>query len=102
MLLGIQEANGRALRYVGGVGTGFIDAELARLQKRLARSIRKTSPFSDLPVADSSDANLGTPALVGEVEFAEWTGENRGEGRLRHSSWRGVRPDKAATDVVVE
>ena len=102
LLLGIPEPDGRTLRYVGRVGSGFTDAELVRLQKRLARSIRKTSPFSDLPAADSSDAIFVTPALVGEVEFAEWTGEKRGEGRLRHPSWRGMRPDKAAANVVVE
>ena len=32
-----------------------------------------------------------TPTLVGEVAFGEWTRE----GRLRHPTWRGLRPDKA-------
>ncbi|WP_323807004.1 hypothetical protein [Amycolatopsis methanolica] len=27
--------------------------------------------------------------LVGEVEHRQWTGDNR----LRHPSWRGLRPD---------
>ena len=39
-----------------------------------------------------------TPKLVGEVVFTEWTKD----GRLRHPSWRGLRPDKAADDVVPE
>jgi bifunctional non-homologous end joining protein LigD len=35
---------------------------------------------------------------VGEVEFSEWTKA----GRLRQPTWRGLRPDKTADDVVVE
>lgn len=38
------------------------------------------------------------PVLVGEVRFAEWTGE----GRLRHPSWRGLRDDKEPSEVVRE
>jgi bifunctional non-homologous end joining protein LigD len=39
-----------------------------------------------------------TPKLVGEVAFTEWTAD----GRLRHPSWRGLRPDKSRADVVRE
>ncbi|MGW6421421.1 ATP dependent DNA ligase [Nocardia sp. NPDC055053] len=35
------------------------------------------------------------PWLVGEVAFAEWTGD----GRLRHPSWRGLRLDKGLDQV---
>jgi bifunctional non-homologous end joining protein LigD len=38
------------------------------------------------------------PELVGEVRYGEWTGD----GRLRHPSWRGLRPDKSPAEVVVE
>ena len=36
--------------------------------------------------------------LVGEVAFSERTADDR----LRHPSWRGLRPDKNAADVVPE
>ena len=50
------------------------------------------------PRADAKDASWVSPKLVGEVAYAEWTGT----GRLRHPSWRGLRPDKEPGDVVRE
>jgi bifunctional non-homologous end joining protein LigD len=41
---------------------------------------------------------LCAPELVGEVRYSEWTSD----GRLRHPSWRGLRPDKQPADVVRE
>ena len=38
------------------------------------------------------------PELVAEVEFRAWTGD----GHLRHASFRGLREDKPATEVVAE
>jgi bifunctional non-homologous end joining protein LigD len=97
LLLGVPTPEG--LRYVGQVGTGFTDAMLHDLAARLHRIARKTSPFSpDVPRADARDAQWVTPELVGEVAFGEWTGD----GRLRHPSWRGLRPDKRADEVVFE
>jgi bifunctional non-homologous end joining protein LigD len=65
----------------------------------LRRIERKTSPFApDVPRADAKDATWVSPKLVGEVAYAEWTGTER----LRHPSWRGLRPDKAPGDVVRE
>jgi bifunctional non-homologous end joining protein LigD len=96
LLLGIPGAEG--LEYVGQVGTGFTEQALADLHSRLTRLARKSPPFVDVPRADARDANWVTPKLVGEVVFSEWTGD----GRLRHPSWRGLRPDKAASDVVRE
>jgi len=97
LLLGVPGADG--LRYVGQVGTGFTDSMLAELQTRLGRLARKTSPFRpEIPRADARDAHWVTPKLVGEVVFGEWTGS----GRLRHPSWRGLRPDKGADQVVPE
>jgi bifunctional non-homologous end joining protein LigD len=97
LLLGVPTAEG--LRYVGQVGTGFTDEMLRDLDGRLHRIARKTSPFSpDVPRADARDAQWVTPQLVGEVAFSEWTGDTR----LRHPSWRGLRPDKSADEVVFE
>jgi bifunctional non-homologous end joining protein LigD len=96
LLLGIPDEDG--LRYVGKVGTGFTEEMLADLARRLGRG-RLTSPFApDVPRADAREASWVSPAVVGEVAFSEWTSD----GRLRHPAWRGLRPDKAASDVVVE
>ncbi len=85
-----------ALVYAGHVGTGFSDRTLADLAARLAPLERTTAPFAgDMPRTDARDARWVTPLLVGEVVFAEWTRD----GRLRHPSWRGLRPDKQPHDV---
>jgi bifunctional non-homologous end joining protein LigD len=96
LLLGVPD--GDRLRYVGKVGTGFTDRTLNDLAARLAARPRKTSPLEGVPVADTRAAHWVRPELVGEVEFAEWTGT----GRLRQPSWRGLRADKSADEVVRE
>ncbi|MFF1879393.1 ATP-dependent DNA ligase [Leifsonia sp. NPDC058230] len=96
LLLGIPDSGG--LRYVGKVGTGFTDAVLDDLKKRLSAHPRTTSPLFDVPSLDARDAHWVRPELVGEVEFAEWTPTNR----LRQPSWRGLRPDKSVEDVRLE
>jgi bifunctional non-homologous end joining protein LigD len=97
LLLGLPGEEG--LEYVGHVGTGFTDAALADVERRLRPLERKTSPFAvGPPRADAKDAHWVTPKLVGEVTFTEWTGD----GRLRHPSWRGFRPDKSPEEVVRE
>jgi bifunctional non-homologous end joining protein LigD len=96
LLLGIPDGDG--LRYVGKVGTGFTDAVLDDLKKRLAAHPRKTSPLTGVPSLDARDAHWVRPDLVGEVEFAEWTPTER----LRQPSWRGLRPDKSVADVRLE
>ena len=96
LLLGVPD--GDDLRYVGRVGTGFTEAMLDDLTAWAAKHGRKTSPLTGVPPADARDARWLTPSLVGEVEFAEWTDDHR----LRHPTWRGLRPDKGADQVVEE
>jgi len=87
------------LIYAGQVGTGFTDAELDRLAKKLKPLERKTPPVTGpVPRPVARDAHWVSPKLVGEVEFAEWTGE----GKLRHPSWRGLRPEKGPDEVTRE
>ncbi|MGW0251081.1 ATP dependent DNA ligase [Nocardia goodfellowii] len=76
------------LVYAGHVGTGFSAAALASLYTRL-RPLHRISPVLDHARAGSGVVWV-VPELVGEVAFTEWTSENR----LRHPSWRGLRPDK--------
>lgn len=96
LLVGVPGPDG--LQYAGRVGTGFSDATLARLTEALIPLRTDTNPFVGVPAADASDALWVRPALVAEVEFAEWTRD----GSLRHARWRGFRPDKAPADVVRE
>jgi bifunctional non-homologous end joining protein LigD len=97
LLLGVPTHEG--LRYAGHVGTGFTDAVLADLSAALSTLEQPSSPFNELlPSADRRDAHWVQPTLVGEVAFTEWTGDHR----LRHPTWRGLRPDKAPQDVVYE
>jgi bifunctional non-homologous end joining protein LigD len=94
LLLGIPSANG--LTYVGKVGTGFNDRARSALLDQLAADSTDTSPFTTLIEAkDRTSARYVAPRIVGEVRYGEWTRD----GRLRHPSWRGVRPDKEPRDV---
>ncbi|MHA7240658.1 ATP-dependent DNA ligase [Arthrobacter sp. TMS1-12-1] len=90
--------DGVDLRYVGRVGSGLTERDLAEVAARLKKLARKTAPLAGVPGADASDAHWVRPALVGEVRYSEHTGT----GRLRHPVWRGWRPDKSPSDVVVE
>jgi len=96
LLVGIPGEAG--LTYVGRVGTGFSQADLAAIGKRLDPLERKTSPFIEVPADVMRDAHWVTPKVVGEVTFGDWTDS----GHLRHPSWRGVRVDKTPEDVVRE
>jgi bifunctional non-homologous end joining protein LigD len=94
LLLGVY-SDGK-LRYVGNVGTGFTEEMLDDLAERLRRLARRSSPFADeVPRPIARDAHWVSPRLVGEVTFTEWTQD----GRLRHPSWRGLRPDKEPESV---
>ncbi|MCV7179467.1 ATP-dependent DNA ligase [Mycolicibacterium sphagni] len=97
LLLGIPDEGG--LRFIGRVGTGFSDKELARLKAILAPLHTDESPFgTPLPRLDARGVTYVRPELVGEVRYEEFTSD----GRLRHPSWRGLRPDKEPSDVVRE
>jgi bifunctional non-homologous end joining protein LigD len=95
LLVGYYE-DGR-LRPAGRVGTGFSDELLTELHERLQSLHRKTSPFDPAPEA-ARGVHWVTPKLVAEIGFTEWTDD----GRLRHPRFLGLRPDKAAQDVVRE
>ena len=94
LLLAVNGSDG--LEYAGRVGTGFSDAMLDTLLKRLEPLQRKASPVaSTVPAEDARDAVWVRPALVGEVEYSEVTTDHR----LRQASWRGLRDDVSVDDV---
>ena len=98
LLVGYHDrAGGGPLRFAGRVGTGFTEAELARLATLLEPRATEQCPFDPPPArADlAREPRWVRPELVAELAFAEWTGD----GRLRHPSYLGLRSDKPPEDV---
>jgi len=87
LLLAVTEQDG-SLRYAGKVGTGFDDASLVSLQKRLAAIETDRKPVTNVPAAGG--VRWVKPELIAEVSFGEWTSG----GHIRHSVFRGLREDK--------
>ena len=100
LLLGLHEDGG--FRYAGKVGTGFDQAMMDDLAERLAGLAVKTPPVDAESLKPFKAALRGAkwvkPELVAEIAFAEVTPDKV----LRHSSFLGLRGDKAAADVVAE
>jgi len=89
-----REGGSHRLVYVGQVGTGFDERELARLMKLLKTLETKTCPFDEIP-ATNERAHWVRPRLVAQVKFAEWTND----GHLRHPAYLGLRDDKKPKDI---
>jgi len=88
--------DGEELRYAGKVGTGFSDQDLIMLGERLGPLAQKENPFAGR--RGPRGARYAEPALVAEIEFRELTGD----GMVRHGSFKGLREDKPASEVVLE
>ena len=92
---------GSELVYAGNVGTGFNDAEIDRLLKKLKPLERATPPFREVPKMPKvrrADVVWVEPTLVAQVEFVEWTHDKH----LRAPVYKGLREDKTAEEVVME
>ncbi|WP_295801800.1 DNA ligase D [Mucilaginibacter sp.] len=106
LALGVYD-NG-TLRYVGKVGTGFNDKMQKEMMAQFKPLITDKSPFDVEPDVDKPSRfrpqRLGArptwlkPELVGEVAFAEVTSD----GVFRQASFKGMRTDKKAKDVILE
>lgn len=83
------------LVYVGNVGTGFNEAETARLRKMLDTLRWKQKR----PPVETADAGGGVvwvqPTLIAEIEFRAWTAD----GKLRHASYKGLRARQDNAEV---
>lgn len=98
------------LHHAGSVGSGFSEKTLHQIASLLEPLVRTSCPFVDLPEpagkgrvrrmtrSEMARCHWVEPLLVCQVRFSEWTRE----GHLRHPVFLGLRPDKAATDVVRE
>jgi bifunctional non-homologous end joining protein LigD len=95
---------GGDLVYAGKVGTGFSQATLRELRRRLDALETPDPPFRDDDVRRDARGPGGAAVhwvraeLVAEVVFTEWTTD----GRLRHPRFVGLRDDKPVREVVRE
>lgn len=86
LLLGYYDEKGK-LRYAGKVGTGFDDALLGSLTRKLAALKRPDAALENPP--KEKKVTWVRPVLVAEVAFAERTDERI----LRQASFMGLRED---------
>lgn len=85
VLVGLYEPQG--LRWIGAVGSGFTEASLRAFRGALTQIERETSPFIDDVVVPGPHRPIWVePAVVVNVEYKEWTHENR----LRAPVFKGV------------
>lgn len=108
LLVGFYEDG--ELQFASKVGTGFTSRLLGELYKTFQPLRQKECPFVNLPETSSGRWGQGLtraqmktvtwlkPRLVCEIGFTEWTEGNH----LRHPTFKGMREDKSAKDVVRE
>ncbi|MBO0853853.1 MAG: non-homologous end-joining DNA ligase [Nocardia sp.] len=82
LLVGVRDDG--QVRYVGRVGTGFSDREMADLAARLRPLRRESSPFgNEMTAEEQHDAVWVAPEITGTVRYMNWTDS----GRLWHPAW---------------
>lgn len=89
LILGVHKKGG--WKYVGHTGTGFSNAVLSDLSKKLKPYIRSTSPFEEKVKVNDAVTWL-KPVLVCNIKFTEKTRD----GMFRHPVFQGLRIDKTA------
>ena len=106
LLLGVFD--NAKLQFVGKVGTGFNDKLKGEMIKLFKPLVTSESPFQIVPDVNEpsrfrpnppkAKAFWMKPELVCEVSYAEITSD----GVFRHPSFKGMRSDKKARDVIRE
>jgi bifunctional non-homologous end joining protein LigD len=91
LLLGLYE--GKKLRFIGHVGSGFDAKKLKHLSGKLKELSVPASPFDAVPETNEKPSWV-SPALVARVKFSGWTQERA----LRHPVFLALREDARPTD----
>jgi bifunctional non-homologous end joining protein LigD len=97
LALGYHEA-GR-LFYAGRVGTGWSFDQARSLRQELDAIVAKKPALANpLPAIAEKGVRWAAPRLVAEIEFRDWTQDRM----LRGASFKGLREDKPAEEIVLE
>src|SRR5258706_13829504 len=91
LLLGLYQ--GKKLRFIGHVGSGFDAKKLTELSSRLKELGAPACPFDAVPETNEKPSWV-SPALVVRVKFSGWTQEHA----LRHPVFLALREDARPTD----
>ncbi len=86
LLLGLYD--GKALKFIGGVGSGFDEEKLGGIFAKLKPLGRERCPF-DVTPQYKEKCYWVEPKLVARVRYGEWTGE----GHIRHPVFLRLRDD---------
>ncbi|WP_207538607.1 DNA ligase D [Sabulicella rubraurantiaca] len=95
LLLGARR-NGK-LVYLGRVGSGISARQESELKEKVKGLERKGSPAGNVPQREQRTTHWLEPRLVAEIDYTGWTAD----GLLRQPSFRGIREDKPASEVIV-
>jgi len=91
LLLGLYE--GKKLRFIGHVGSGFDAQKHKELSRKLKELESPKCPFAGVPETNEKPTWV-SPALVARVKFSGWTQEHV----LRHPVYLGLREDVTPED----
>src|SRR2546427_3065784 len=91
LLLGLYE--GKKLRFIGHVGSGFDGKKLKELSDRFKKIATSACPFAAVPETNEKPSWV-SPALVARVKFSGWTQEHA----LRHPVFIALRADASPLD----
>jgi bifunctional non-homologous end joining protein LigD len=91
LLLGLYE--GKKLRFIGHVGSGFDAKKQKELSARLKELAAPACPFESVPVTNEKPSWV-SPEMIARVKFSGWTDEHA----LRHPVFVALREDARPTD----
>src|SRR6202158_2883561 len=91
LLLGLYQ--GKKLRFIGHVGSGFDAKKQKEFSARLKELAAPTCPFDAVPETNEKPSWV-SPQLIARVKFTGWTDEHA----LRHPVFVALREDGRPTD----